>query len=191
MHILKVVCNLTNLPMNELESNISEELRIRGQIISLSLKLENTLTKLIYSTFKPKSENKEVLNLYLEEFILPIAFGKKISLFKKILKTENYQDKVKLYLESKPSITESRNISTINELTDFLNKKLSEILTTRNLIAHGININDLVSEDIDLKKGSIVFANKLKSEILDKDSLKDFTEKTLLIGFIILVISKF
>ncbi len=177
--------------MNELESNISEEVRIRGQIISLSLKLEDILTKLIFSTFKPKSDNKEILNLYLEEFILPIAFGKKISLFKQILKTENYQDKVKLYLESKPSITQSRNISTINELTDFLNQKLSEILTTRNLIAHGININNLVSEEIDLKNGKFVFANKLKSEILNKDSLKDFSEKTLLISFIILMIRKF
>ena len=98
---------------------------------------------------------------------------------------------MKLYLKSKPSITQNRNISTIVELTDFLNQKLSEILKTRNLIAHGINVNNLVAEEIDLENGSFVFANKLKSEILNEDSLKDFSEKTLLISFIILTISKF
>lgn len=177
--------------MNELETSINEEIRIRGQIISLSLELEDILTKVIYSTFKPKSDNKEVLNLYLEEFILPITFGKKISLFKQILKTENHQDKIKLYLESKPSIIQSRNITSIIELTDFLNQKLSEILTTRNLIAHGRNINNLVSQEIDLKNGSFVFANKLKFKILNEDSLKDFSEKTLLISCVILMINRF
>ena len=68
--------------INELNTKMNDEIRIRGQIIALSLKLEDILTKIIYSTFKPICENEEVLNLYLEEFILPIAFGKKISLFK-------------------------------------------------------------------------------------------------------------
>ena len=176
--------------MDELNTKMNDEIRVRGQIIALSLKLEDILTKIIYSTFKPICENEEVLNLYLEEFILPIAFGKKISLFKQVLKTEKYQTKIKLYLESNSSITKNRNISTAKELTNFLDLNLSETLKTRNLIAHGLNVNDLVAEEVDLDNGNIIFANKLKSEILNKNSLKDFSENTLLISFIILMIRK-
>ena len=122
---------------------------------------------------------------------MPIAFGKKISLFKQVLKTEKYQTKIKLYLESNSSITKNRNISTAKELTNFLDLNLSETLKTRNLIAHGLNVNDLVAEEVDLDNGNIIFANKLKSEILNKNSLKDFSENTLLISFIILMINRF
>ena len=85
----------------------------------------------------------------------------------------------------------NRNISTAKELTNFLDLNLSETLKTRNLIAHGLNVNDLVAEEVDLDNGNIIFANKLKSEILNKNSLKDFSENTLLISFIILMINRF
>lgn len=81
--------------MKKINEEISDEVKIRGQIIAISLKLEDILTKLIYLTFKPKNDNKEVLNLYLEEFIFPIAFGKKVSLFKQLLKTDYYQNKLR------------------------------------------------------------------------------------------------
>lgn len=175
--------------MNELlDTELNDEIKIRGQVLAVSLKLEDLLTKVIYSTFAPKDKSQDVLDLYLEEFILPTFFGRKVELFKKLLKTKTYQKKTEIVIDKKLSILKEREIFSTIELIEFLNKNLSEIVKTRNLIAHGKNLNYMNISEVDISKGDIVFANKLKAEIINQESLNAYTEKTILISFLILKI---
>jgi len=44
----------------------------------------------------PRINERKIRKLYIEEFIKPIQFEKKVRLFNELLKTEFYQKKLKL-----------------------------------------------------------------------------------------------
>ena len=95
-----------------MKKKIKNEIKIRGQIISISLILENTLERVIFNTFKPKKYNTEIKELYLKKFIRPITFSKKIEIFNLLLKTEIYQKKIINLLESPTNLMiKKRNIN--------------------------------------------------------------------------------
>jgi len=72
------------------------EIKIRGKIISISLVLEQKIEYAIYDAFMPRINERKIRKLYIEEFIKPIQFEKKVRLFNELLKTEFYQKKLKL-----------------------------------------------------------------------------------------------
>ena len=174
-----------------MKKKIKNEIKIRGQIISISLILENTLERVIFNTFKPKKYNKEIKELYLKKFIRPITFSKKIEIFNLLLKTEIYQKKIINLLESPTNLMiKKRNINSNKELTNFLNKSLQDILKTRNSVAHGylahgLNLTNLEKDILNIEKSSYIFNNNDKVEILNVKDLKPFSEKTILTCYFI------
>ena len=77
-----------------MKKKTKNEIKIRGKIISVSLQLERELEFAIYHHFKPLAFETKIINLFIDEFIKPIPFGKKIRLYNELLKTEIYQKKV-------------------------------------------------------------------------------------------------
>ena len=147
--------------MREHYEEQNDEIKIRGRIITASLFLEFEMEFAIYVYFRPKNQDKETLKLYLKEFILPIQFGKKVKLFKELLKTKNYQNKLNIFLKSPPQLmknsTDAKHLRSKKTLQKFIDTTITEILKHRNTIAHGYLLNDIESDNIDIKKGIFVF----------------------------------
>ena len=175
--------------LNSVKMQIDEEIKTRGQILALSLRLEDMITKIIYSTLKPKKDEGELLKIYLDEMILPLQFSKKIGLIKKIIKTDIYKEKIEKYLQTKPSVLTRDNIKNVDDFIQYLCRKFSKILETRNIIAHGMEITDLANQVLELNKGELVLANKLKATKFDLEKLKSESENILKMGWIMLKIS--
>ena len=124
------------------------EIKIRGEIISISLKLEQKIEFAIYDAFMPRIYESKIRKLYIEEFIKPIQFAKKIRLFNELLKTKFYQKKIKLLIEEEKLnlFSQTEHFLSVQVFTAFINKNISEILKYRNTIAHGYIINDFESD---------------------------------------------
>ncbi|MBI9039566.1 MAG: hypothetical protein JEY97_15665 [Bacteroidales bacterium] len=165
--------------------SIDKEIKVRGQIIALNLRLEDLITKILYKFFLPQQSDEIIKNLYLNEFILPMQYGKKIDLFKKIIKSEIYRNKIEKYIQSGSDFLKNRGITTIEEFDNFLGRSLSNVIKHRNMVAHGFNISELASETIELRDEDIILANKLNPERLSMDSLKELSQEIITIEWII------
>ena len=158
------------------------EIKIRGEIISISLKLEQKIEFAIYDAFMPRIYESKIRKLYIEEFIKPIQFAKKIRLFNELLKTKFYQKKIKLLIEEEKLnlFSQTEHFLSVQVFTAFINKNISEILKYRNTIAHGYIINDFESDWAKKKelRKEVTFQcfNNQKRKSLDMKTVKPILE---------------
>ena len=173
--------------MREHYEEQNEEIKIRGRIITASLFLEFEMEFAIYVHFGPKNQHTDTLNLYLKEFILPIQFGKKVKLFKELLKTKTYQNKLNIFLKSPPQLMKNSNdakhLRSKKTLQKFIDTTITEILELRNTIAHGFKINRFFKTKI--KKGTFILSNNRKRKVINIKTIEPIINNVYLASLII------
>jgi hypothetical protein len=171
--------------MKEYERKLNNEIKIRGKIISVSLLLERELEYAIFHHFKPRTFETKIINLFIDEFIKPISFGKKIRLYNELLKTEIYQKKINLFRKLQFSMSNrNEHLSSTKNLIEFITQNTLKILEHRNTIAHGFNAVKYGEKDNE-KKGNFIFFNKRKKKVLNEETLEPILINVITISTII------
>jgi len=146
----------------------NKEIESRGKILTLSLKIEDCLNNIIYNFFIPESKDKETRHLYMQNFILPQSFAQKVNIYKDILKTKRYNKKI----EEKLLNTNELTIKDLQSFERIVKQNLAEIITTRNYVAHGIDISNAF---LTLEKDEVVFMNKLNLLKTSNETINNFS----------------
>jgi hypothetical protein len=146
----------------------SKEIEIRGKILALSLKIEDSLNRILYNFFAQRSKDNDTKNIFLQSFILPLTFGQKISLYKQVLKTGRYQSKVM----SKLKITENLFAKDLTSFMNVIQQNLAEIISTRNYVAHG---TEITKSFLTLNDDEIVFMKKADTMRMSNESVEKFS----------------
>lgn len=146
----------------------NKEIEFRGKILALSLKIEDSLNRILYNFFAQRSKDNDTRNIFLQSFILPLTFGQKINLYKQVLKTGRYQGKVMSKLKTV-------NNFPVDDLTNFMRvvqQNLAEIISTRNYIAHG---TEITKSFLTLSNDEVVFMKKTDLMKISNESLEKFS----------------
>lgn len=146
----------------------NKEIETRGKVLALSLKIEDSLNRILYNFFAQRSKDQETKSLFLQTIILPLSFGQKISLYKQILKTGRYQGKILSKLKTEKDFP----VSDLNEFIQLVQKNLSQIVLIRNYIAHG---NDISDAFLALEEDEVVFMKKADIMKVSGKSLEEFS----------------
>ena len=164
----------------------NKEIETRGKVLALSLKIEDSLNRILYNFFAQQSKDNDTRSIFLQSFILPLTFGAKINLYKQVLNTGRYQGKVMKKLKT----VEDFPVSDLSSFVKVVQQNLAEIISTRNYVAHGTEITKsflTLSDDevVFMKKADFMkFSNKSVEEfsqlVLDTYKLLDITD-----GFLI------
>lgn len=152
------------------------EIELRGKVIAMSLRVEDALTKLIYSFFYPNSSDKETAMIYLEELISPLTFNTKKEILKKIYKSPRYKNVLEKYLIENEMVGLNKSFKDYNDYTKYSLNLIAEVITERNILAHG---NDITGGFISLNKDEMIIANKSKFYKFSEDFMTEYSDKTL------------
>lgn len=170
LHILKLCAIQDNTPKkNNLEN---KEIETRGKVLALSIKIEDCLNRILYNFFAQQSKDNDTRNIFLQSFILPLTFGQKINLYKQVLNTGRYQGKVMEKLKT----VEDFPVSDLSSFLRVVQKNLSEIILTRNYVAHGMEIT---KSFLTLSDDEVVFMKKADFMKFSKKSIEEFSQLVL------------
>jgi len=147
----------------------NKEIESRGKILALSLKIEDCLNRIIYNFFIPESEDKKTRNIYLQSFIIPQSFAQKVNIYKEILKTERYSKKVIKKLKTNAEVL---YIDDFESFEKIVKQNLAEIISTRNYVAHGIDISNAF---LTLEQDEVVLMNKLNLLKISNETINNFS----------------
>lgn len=156
--------------------NKNIEIELRGKIIASSLSVEDAITRIIHNFLYPKSKDKESRMIYFREIIIPLTFGKKKELLKKIFKTERYKNLISPILVEENIIGNLCQFKEYNNYTAYIITSLDEIIKDRNIIAHGYDMS--LGFPYLASKGDIVLSNKTKMYKYSEENINDFYKKT-------------
>jgi hypothetical protein len=154
-----------------MNDNNKTEIELRGKVIAMSLAVEDSLTRLIFNFFYPKHSDKETMDIYLNEFVFPKTFNQKKELLKSIYKTERYKNTLNKYLTEKRIIGADKELKSYEDYTKYVLNLLTEIISERNIMAHGYNMTGGFSA---LEENEMILANKAK---FYKFSFDDYSQK--------------
>lgn len=150
----------------------NKEIETRGIVLALSLRIEDCLNRILYNFFSQKSKDEDTRNIFLKNFILPLTFGQKVSLYKQVLNTGRYQGKVMEKLKT----VQDFPVRDLSSFVKVVQKNLAEIISTRNYVAHGIEISNLFLTPID---DEVVFIKKTDIIKFSKESIEEFSQLVL------------
>lgn len=147
----------------------NKEIETRGKVLALSLRIEDCLNRVLYNFFAQRSEDEDTQSIFLQNFILPLTFGQKVSLYKQVLNTGRYQGKVMEKLKT----VEEFPVSDLSSFVRVVQKNLAEIISTRNYVAHGIEIT---KSFLTLSDDEVVFMKKADFMKFSQKSIEEFSQ---------------
>ncbi|MBZ4042859.1 hypothetical protein [Flavobacterium hibisci] len=146
----------------------NKEVEFRGRILALSLKIEDSLNRILYNFFAQRSKDDDTKSIFLQNFILPLTFGQKINLYKQVLKTGRYQGKVMAKLKT----VENFPVSDLSNFYKVIQENLAEIIYTRNYVAHG---TEITKSFLTLSDDEVVFMKKADFMKMSNESIEKFS----------------
>ena len=160
-----------------MSDNNKTEIELRGKVIAMSLAVEDYLTNLIFNFFYPKNSDKETIDIYLNKLVFPKTFSQKKELLKSIYKTDRYKNVLNKYLTEKNIIGNDKEFKDYEDYTKYVLNLLTEIISERNIIAHGYNMTGGFSA---LQENEMILVNKTNFYKFSFDDFsKEFSNKTL------------